>query len=97
MGFRKLLNSHRRTRPPSSLPLTLNNTGKNTPGEEETGNFLHEMIANIRDKENGTKNFTLPSNTTESAPHAKQPQKRDNDNHRNFSSATAFWSLSQAA
>ena len=95
MGFPKLPNSPRRTRPPSSPPLTLNNTGKNTPGEEKTGNFLHEVMANIRDKENGTKNSTLPSNTTEStalsssepASHAKQAQKLNKENKNNFSSA----------
>jgi len=53
-------------------------------------------MANISNKENGTKNSTLPSNTTEStttlrssesAPRAKQAQKINKDNERNFSSA----------
>ena len=96
MGFPKLPNSHRRTRPPSLLPLTLNNTGKNTPGEKETGSFLHEVMANIRDKENGTKRATLPSNTTESTkpvPHAEEAQNRHKGNKRNSSSAVSEHSV----
>jgi len=95
MGFPKLPNSHRRTRPPSSLPLTPNNTGKNTPGPETTVHFLHEVFANIRDKANGTQNSTLPSSTTESTalsssepgPEAREAQKRNKDNKENFSPA----------
>ena len=90
MGFPKLPNSHRRTRPPSSLPLTLNNTGKNTPGEEETGSFLHEVMANIRDKENETKNTT---ESTKPVPHAEEAQKLHKDNKRNSSSAASEHSV----
>jgi len=95
MGFPKLPNSHRRTRPPSSPPLTLNSTGKNTAGTKQTGNFLHQVFANIRDKANGTQNSTLLSSTTESTalssskpvPDARKAQKGNKDNKRNFSSA----------
>jgi len=90
MGFPKLPNSHRRTRPPSSLPLILNNTGKNTPGEEETGSFLHEVMANIRDKENGTKNTT---ESTKPVPHVEGAQKLHKDNKRNSSSAVSEHSV----
>ena len=96
LGFPKLPNSHRRTRLPSSLPLTPNNTGKNTPGPETTGHFLHEVFANIRDKGNGTQNSTLPSRTTDSTalsssdpgPETREAQKRNKDKKENFSPAT---------
>ncbi|KAL9959054.1 hypothetical protein ACROYT_G036135 [Oculina patagonica] len=95
LGFPIIPNSHRGTRRPP--PRTEHNASKpiQTSGKDRDGNSSHEIIGQLRKRENGTQASTLPSNTATSTysielsskdPHTEGARKESrNDNRRDIS------------
>ena len=88
LGFPVIPNSHRGTLRP--LPMTQSNASRPTPntgGNIGNGENAHEILAEIRQRENKTQATTLPSNTNTSTnsielPHTRKAQKDTHINKR---------------
>ena len=95
LGFPFIPSSHRGTlRPP--LPRTNYNASKptqNLGGNDDNGNTFHEIMAELRERENKTQTSTLRSNTTmatstdstelsSKVPHTEGAQKNARHNNR---------------
>ncbi|KAL9959052.1 hypothetical protein ACROYT_G036133 [Oculina patagonica] len=100
LGFPIIPNSHRGTRRPS--PRTEHNASNptQTSGKERDGNFSHEILAELRKRENGTQTSTLRPNTTtptysnSKVPHTEGAQgESSNDNRRGISLVNAKHSI----
>ena len=95
LGFPIIPNSHRGTRRP--LPPTQSNASKSTQNSgvnHGNGQDFHEIMAEIRERENRTQTSALPSNKntpTDSAelsskvPHTKKAQKNTGQTRRDMS------------
>ncbi|KAL9959050.1 hypothetical protein ACROYT_G036131 [Oculina patagonica] len=103
LGFPIIPNSHRGTRRPP--PRTEHNASKpiQTSGKDRDGNSSHEIIDELRKRENGTQASTLRSKETTSTnsidfinkvPHPEGAQKESrNDNRRGISLVIAKHSI----